>query len=308
MTLLLPLLAGCADPEPSTTDGLSVRILSPLNTEVTDTDLFLIGLIQGSSAPASLWWESTLSGVLDEDLTPDEDGIIYSTVSLAEGEHELWLYAEDGDEQAFDGINFTVKAASEAAPEESLSVSILSPADGSSYERDDTVTFQAEIADAGGDDLTVRWSSSLDGTLSIDEEPDKDGLLVGSTALSVGAHIITLSVEGDTDYGEDTISVAITDYNLPPEISIDLPSPGSDFEVDDQLYLKATVSDKEDLPEALEVTWSSDLDGVLTTEYAEKDGTARSNAALSKGSHTLTATVTDSGGKTAEDTTTVSVQ
>ncbi|MDG1478807.1 MAG: hypothetical protein P8R54_04415 [Myxococcota bacterium] len=272
----------------------------------------MVGLVQGGSDEVSVWWESTLDGLLDTDGAPDEDGVIFATGTLSEGTHELWLYAEDYDQQAFDSITVsigpdgTVEASGEA-----LTVALLSPVDGSTHEDDEQISFQGMLyssdSSSGWGDLSVRWNSSIDGTLTVDDYPDSEGRLEGTTTLSAGTHTITLSVSDGDDSHEDSISIEVLGFNFPPQISISTPSDGSSFESDDQIYLKASVSDKEDDPTALEVSWSSSLDGHLITVYGEKDGAARGYSTLSVGSHTLTAIVTDSRGELVSTSTTVSI-
>ena len=67
------------------------------------------------------------------------------------------------------------------------------------------------------------------------------------------------------------------------------------------------MSDTEDDPTVLEVSWSSSLDGPLITVYGDKDGAARGYSTLSVGNHTLTAVVTDSRGDQVSTSTTVSI-
>ena len=310
--LLLSVFFACDEPEASSEDGLSVRVLYPLEADTIGEDVVLVGLVQGGGDELSVWWESTVDGTLDTGSTPDEDGVLYTASTLSQGEHELWLYAEDGEIQAFDSVAVSIGAGStgddtDTSAEPGLTVALLSPTDGSTYKDDESVTFQGLVSNTNGIDLSVSWRSSLDGTLQIDDAPDSDGRLEGTTSLSEGTHTITLSATSGDESHEDSIKIEMLGYNVPPEISISMPSSGSSFESDDQIYLKVSVSDKEDDPTELEVSWSSDLDGDLITEYGKEDGTVRCYSSLTAGEHTLTAVVTDSRGAQDSATTTVSV-
>jgi len=303
--LLFFVIAGCGGSSSSAPDALSARILHPLDADAVAGAVSLVGLVQGSSDEGSVWWESTLDGVLGTDSRPDDDGVVFTTSFLSEGTHELLLYAEDGEQQASDRVSVRVGAVGSAEGE--LTVVLLSPVDGSLHDEDELVSFLGLVSSTDGSSLSVRWSSSIDGTLAVDESPDSEGRLEGAASLSEGIHTITLSATDGDESHEDAVSVEVLGFNAPPQISINTPSDGSSFESDDQIYLKASVSDKEDDPTALEVSWSSSIDGPLITVYAEKDGAARGYSTLSVGSHTLTAVVTDCRGALVSTSTTVSI-
>jgi len=310
--LLLAFFVGCDESASSSSDALSVRVLHPLEEDTLGGNVGLVGLVQGGGDELSVWWESTLDGTLDTDGEPDEDGVVYATASLSEGEHELWLYAEDGDQQAFDSVSVSIGAGgavdeTDTDTDPGLTVAVLSPTDGSIYDDGESVTFQGLISNTDWVDLSVSWSSSIDGTLKIDDYPDSEGRLEGTVVLSEGTHTITLSATDGDESHADSISVEMMGYNFPPSISISMPSDGSSFESDDQIYLKVSVSDKEDDPTELEVSWSSDIDGPLTTAYGKEDGTVRCYSTLTAGSHTLTAVVTDSRGAQVSTSTSVTV-
>ena len=306
--LLFAFLAGCDDAPSSASDGLSVRVLHPLDADSIAGEVSLVGLVQGGGDEVSVWWESTLDGILDTDGVPDGDGVVSATTALSEGTHELWLYAEDGDQQAFDSVSVSMGAGGAVEDsEEALTVVLLSPLHGSTHEDDDLISFQGMISNTDWADLDVHWNSSIDGTLTVDDYPDSEGRLEGTTTLSEGTHTITLSATDGDESHEDAISIEVMGYNFPPQISINTPSDGSSFESDDQIYLKASVSDTEDDPTVLEVSWSSSLDGPLITVYGDKDGAARGYSTLSVGNHTLTAVVTDSRGDQVSTSTTVSI-
>lgn len=308
--LLFALLVGCDEPDSTSTDGFSVRVLHPLDSDTIGSEVSLVGLVQGEGDSLSVWWESSLDGTLDADGLPDEDGVVSTTSTLSEGTHELWLYAESGDQQASDSITVGIGAGSmieDSDTEQGLTVALLSPTDGSTHEYEEAVSFQAVVTNTDWVDLSIAWSSSIDGLLKVDDYPDSDGRLEGEVVLSEGTHTITLSAIDGAESHEDSISIYVEGYNFPPGISISMPSSGGSFESDDQVYLKVSVSDKEDDPTELEVSWSSSIDGLLLTEYAEKDGTVRGYSSLTAGEHTLTAIVTDSRGAQGSTSTQVSV-
>ncbi len=89
--------------------------------------------------------------------------------------------------------------------------------------------------------------------------------------------------------------------NLPPTALISSPTDGSSFTVGDDITFTGTGTDPEDGNVTANLTWNSNLDGVIGT------GGDFSTIALSEGTHTIIATATDSGSVTGSDTITITV-
>ena len=90
------------------------------------------------------------------------------------------------------------------------------------------------------------------------------------------------------------------DPNASPSVDITAPSNGASFDEGTSINFTGTASDPEDGPLSSSLSWSSNLDGAL--------GTGSSiGATLSVGSHTVTASVTDSGGASGSDAISVTV-
>ncbi len=88
--------------------------------------------------------------------------------------------------------------------------------------------------------------------------------------------------------------------NLPPTASISAPADGSSFTSGNNIAFTGTGADAEDGDVTASLSWDSNLDGEI--------GTGGSfSTTLSEGTHTITATATDSGSMTGSDTITVSV-
>ena len=88
--------------------------------------------------------------------------------------------------------------------------------------------------------------------------------------------------------------------NEPPEVSISSPTNGSHFLSGVTIEFAGTASDPEDGELTASISWGSDLDGPLGIGGAIY-------YVLSDGDHTITASVTDSGGETAHRSINVSV-
>ncbi len=89
--------------------------------------------------------------------------------------------------------------------------------------------------------------------------------------------------------------------NAAPTVTLIAPADGTVIDEGQSLTLSATATDAEDGNLAGQVSWSSDLDGALGTGGSV-------TVALSVGSHTITASVTDSGGLSASATVGITVQ
>jgi hypothetical protein len=97
-----------------------------------------------------------------------------------------------------------------------------------------------------------------------------------------------------------TVTVTAAPANLPPELVFTAPADGASITEGTELTFTATATDGEDGDLAAQINWNSTLDGDFGT-----GGTV--NHTLSVGVHTITASVTDSGGLPASQQITVTV-
>ena len=89
--------------------------------------------------------------------------------------------------------------------------------------------------------------------------------------------------------------------NAPPSVTITAPSNGSAFVVGDLVTFSGTADDAEDGNIASDLNWQSSINGAIG------NGASFGTTALSIGSHSITATVTDSGGTTRSDSIAITV-
>ena len=176
------------------------------------------------------------------------------------------------------------------------SVAITAPPDGTLVVEGTTLNFAGNATDDEDGDLTANlsWSSSLDGNIGA------GGTF--SRVLSVGVHTITSSViDSGGASGSASIDVTVV-ANTPPSVTISAPADGSTFTEGASVTFSGRADDVEDGDLTTKLSWVSSLDGTIGS------GGSFSTTTLSLGSHTITASVTDSHGLTASDAIAVTIQ
>ncbi len=229
----------------------------------------------------NLTWESDIDGFFG----PSGGSFPYSFLSV--GTHVITTWVDDsGSVRGSDSILLRINAGP--------NVSITAPADFSAFNAGDNVTFTGTADDFEDGDLTasIAWTSDLDGALGT-------GGSVSTTALSSGTHVITASIT-DADGFPETDAITIT-VNAAPTVSITAPADGAGFNVGDSVSFAGSANDAEDGDLTAGIAWASDLDGAIGT------GGSFSTAALSAGTHVITASVTDAGGLQGSDAITITV-
>ncbi len=228
---------------------------------------------------ASIDWGSNLDGNLGS-------GASISSSSLSPGSHTITASVTDsGNISDTTAINITVEQIAVNLPP---TVSISAPVDGATYTEGDNITLTGAASDPedGNISAAISWSSDLDGSLG-------SGASISTSSLSPGPHTITASVTdngGIGDIHEISITVEQIAVNLPPTVSINDPADGATYTKGDNITFTGTASDPEDGDISAAINWSSDLDGNLGS------GASISTSGLSLGLHSITTSVTDSGG------------
>jgi hypothetical protein len=144
------------------------------------------------------------------------------------------------------------------------------------------------------DDALV-WTSNVDGFIGTGSFPKK--------MLSIGEHIITLTVTDSDDMtGIDQITVTVVE-NTPPTVWIIMPSDGDTLSMIIPGIFVGGATDAEDGFVAAEnLIWTSNRDGVIGTGFFFTTNLS------SMGRHKIILTATDSGGLSASDTIVVRVR
>lgn len=198
----------------------------------------------------------------------------------------------------------------ETAEDHAPTAAITSLSDGP-YSVGAMVEFSGWVADAEDPaaELTAWWESSVDGVLPIDAVPDPQGVVSATGVLTQGAHLVTLWVEDSIgQQGSDEVMITVEEANTAPSITLSDPVGDLLVHEGELVQFTAQVGDRQDAPTDLTLSWSSDLDGEFSTQGADSSGQVQFlDGSLSSGLHLVTATVTDSGGSSATDSTSLTV-
>lgn len=191
------------------------------------------------------------------------------------------------------------------------SVTIQEPSDGSTFYTGQDITFKALVVSNDGTafaDMTHQWVSG-EQTICLSETVPDDGYPVCAWAFDdVGEHTVSITItDPSLNAAVSTISVNIVD-NGPPTITIIAPDEGALFAVDDLIVFEALVDDAEESADNLFVTVeASGMSAEVVSGNATSAGQYSGAGYADAGDHLVTMTVTDSYGKTAQDTVTIEV-
>ena len=173
-------------------------------------------------------------------------------------------------------------------------VTITAPLDGATEAMGTNITFTATAIDNDGDlSGNLFWESDLDGDIG-------NGATFMYGGLSPGMHIITARVF-DSDGLEGTDAIIINITNTAPNVTITDPPDGLMVQEGANIMFAATAIDSEEGDLSPGLTWIASLDGGIGS------GPSVNTAALSVGTQTVTASVTDGGGLVGNDAVTVTV-
>ncbi|MCK6530702.1 hypothetical protein L6R50_25135 [Myxococcota bacterium] len=229
---------------------------------------------------------------LVDGVVPAPDGGFEVSIFLETGERTLTATVTDpGGLSASAQVTLTISGANTPP-----SCGIESPASGEIVDVLTTLVATATDAEDAAPDLSVTFSSSVDGPLG-QATPGDDGSVELEVSLSSAAHSITMTVT-DSAGGTCEDQVAVTVSGV-PVVEIAAPADGAVYAQHFEITLRGEVHDPEDAAPTLAVQWSSSIDGPLPTTPAGVSGTVvtvMEGGSLSIGEHEITLTATDPGG------------
>lgn len=186
---------------------------------------------------------------------------------------------------------------------------ISAPVSGQRYYDGTLIELRGHVADPEDDptDLSVAW---LDGTtpLALQATALGSGDVLSSAAFTEGQHVLQLTVQdtmGNT--AADQVIFDVGPPNRTPLCAIVAPEDGAGLQLGLPLTLQGTASDADIDATALQVEWSSQLDGVLGTGGPVLSGDIEAPVVLTAGVHAIRLTVTDDAGAVCVDQITVEV-
>ena len=192
---------------------------------------------------------------------------------------------------------------------------ISDPADGTAYDPGDLIEFKGLVADSQQDpgELTVYWTSSLDGEVGT-SIADTDGLVsLAVTELTGGTHAVTLTaVDSEGKVGEATITVDVGEAGIDedgdPTLIVLGPIEGEVYTFSQTVTVVATATDDEQSWETLNASIISSRDGTLWTGTPASNGAITEDfAGLTTGPHQIAVSVEDGDGNVVSESVTIEV-
>jgi len=282
------------------TEAPTIELLSPMTDGAYYSDqLILFSAMIGDNEDApedlSYTWTSSQDGELPISIVPENSGELEQYLYLSEGQHAVTLAVTDTTgKTSSETVAINVEGEN-VVP----SCDILTPVAGSGFVFGQNITFTATAIDENINNglLNISWESSLDGVFDTIPANSNGELTVVYDGLRVGNHIVTLRVEDEVGgFCADTVSLAVGTI---PSIQISSPSSGDVVSVGDSVSFLGTVSDQEDIPSDIAISWVSDIDGEFSTQGSDSNGNiAFGYGLLSAGLHNIVVTATDSDGLT----------
>ena len=295
-------------------------------TKNLKNEIFFRNESDGSVIARTYWWYNGSNELIDADIvfydggwtfftgsSGCSDGVYIEDIAAHEFGHALGLgHSSESGATMYPSVSrcstgFRTLEADDLAGVETLYppttpnstpiVSISTPSNNASYAEGASVSFSGTASDAEDGNLSGRlvWSSSRDGQIGT-------GASV-SRALSAGTHMVTATVSdssGQTSSSHVSVVIEAMVTNQPPAISIATPANNTSVVEGSSVTFSGSASDSEDGTLTSKLVWSSNLAGPLGIGGSV-------SKVLSAGTHTITATVTDSDGATSNRQLSVSV-
>lgn len=167
------------------------------------------------------------------------------------------------------------------------------------------VALRGSVNDPDDDfeELLTIWYAN-DEVICEDVVPDAYGSVSCEFQMVGASTTINLTaVDPSGATGSDSVSIPLEgSSNEAPTVTITDPADGAEYADGETVIFQALLSDNNDDPEDLTVSWSSDINGVFSTQGADAGGsTVAAVDDLSIGDHIISVTATDSDGYLSSD-------
>jgi hypothetical protein len=287
----------------------SIDIISPLSSDgifYSNYPITFSSTVSDNEDAAEVLvvtWASDQDGLLSVSGTPDSAGLQSGTGPLLAGAHVLTATVTDTTGLATETQTSIVVNGPNTPPD----CEILAPLDNEVYEEGEPILLSGRAVDVdiGPDQLAVTWSSDKDGDLAT-VTPNSDGeSLYTVDTLSLTNHTLTMLVVDEK--GESCTDTVLVKVGSGPSLIIKEPTSGTLLNENEPVTFKASVTDNQDDPDELVLSWSSDLEGVFSAQGADSSGNITFSYSLEIGSHTITASATDTDALTTTASTTLTI-
>ncbi len=216
---------------------------------------------------------------------------LHALANGVDGPNGVYAYSSESTfpTDSFNATNYWVDVVFAVPDTTPPTVSMTNPADGAEVSL--TVTISANATDNVG---VAGVQFLLDGAnLGAEDTAPPYTMEWDSTTVADGVHELAAVARDEAGNTTTSSPVSVTvDNNTIPTVTITAPADGATFNEGDTMNFSGTASDAEDGDLTAGLSWTSSIDGFIGS------GGSFSRSDLSVGQHTLTASVTDSGGLT----------
>ncbi|MGJ8642076.1 MAG: sulfatase-like hydrolase/transferase [Luteolibacter sp.] len=270
--------ATLSTPVGNTAPAVSITAPADSSTVITGSNVNFTGTAfdtEDDDLTDQITWNSDIDGAITG------TGGSINTSTLSAGTHTITASVTDsGSLVGTDAIVLTVS--SNLPP----TTTITTPANNTTVNPGTNVSFTATADDAEDGNISenISWSSNLNGALGT-------GASISTSALANGTHTITASVtDSGSLSGSSAITLTVFDPSAtPPMVTITAPANDTSTTTGTNISFTATADDTQDGDVSSSISWASNVNGPIG------NGASISYSNLALGTHTITATATDSG-------------
>lgn len=218
-------------------------------------------------------------------------GASFDISTLSVGTHTITAHVTDSHGAPSNVASVTITIVS-GLP----TITITAPANHSAFDYRAWIDFAATATDAKDGDISnnIRWSSNIDGNLHT-------GASFRTKSLSTGIHTITASITDSDGHTATAIIIVNVGTGHAPVVTITSPTNGATYREYQLLTFSATATDAEDGNVAANLKWYYETTNLFGA------GASFTYSTLAPGTHTITASVTDSSGLTGSASITITI-